>query len=159
MLSASSQLVIASFPLPNLTKTLHKARWRCTLCARWLGSNASAPLKSSTASLSLPLFTLSSACKTQVWEQNYHQWLTLWWPWRMLTEELQFIPIPSPTKPLPRERAEKKKFTGLTLLLFLSKFFNPKYAFLSSLCSGSRRRPFWKCLQKKKIQIIYKNNN
>lgn len=34
----------------------------------------------------------------------------------------------------------------LTLLVFFSRFFKPKYAFFSSLCSGSKWRPFWKCL-------------
>ncbi|PWA46164.1 AMP-binding, conserved site-containing protein [Artemisia annua] len=29
------------------------------------------------------------------------------------------------------------------------KFLNPKYAFFSSLCSGSDRSPFWYCLTKK----------
>lgn len=45
-------------------------------------------------------------------------------------------------------RAKENRPTWLTLLVFFSRFFIPKYAFFNSLCSGSRRSPFWKCLEK-----------
>ena len=73
MFSASLQLVRASFPRLSFTSTLHKPRWRCALCARWLGSNARAALYSSTANRSLPLLTLSSACQRSIKTKMKHK--------------------------------------------------------------------------------------
>lgn len=132
ILRTSSQLFRASFPLPSWTNTLHRPRWRCTLCARWLGSTASAVLNSSTATRNLPLLTLSSACQKQTKNRNGSS-----------------APQTDGTKEESKYKwkyaftLQQQLLCILTLLLFFSRFFNPKYAFFSSLCSGSRRRPFW----------------